>query len=471
MYSSRVGIDPADGRLTHQLTRALLSPRTEASLSGTGPLGRAWKPGLETSYHRESDEGGVGMRLLHTADWHLGRIFYGQHLTEDQAHLLGQFVDLAREVRPGAILVAGDIYDRAVPPPEAVVLLDDVLFRLVLDLKVPVVMVAGNHDSPERLAFASRVLGRQGLHVFGGLAGLPAPVILEDEHGPVAIHAVPYAEPPVAREWLGASGEDDGVRDHDRAMRAVLNRLRLETGPGLPFARNGGLFETVGSTPRSVLITHAFVAGGAVSESERPLSVGGAGTVDPSAFEGWSYVALGHLHRPQTAGADHVRYSGSLYRYSFDEADHAKTVNLVHIDGRGGLRVEGIPLQPRREVRRISGRLADLLSGSNLLSGSAAGGSPDDYLMVTLLDDGPVHDAMGRLREAYANVLHIERAGLLGAAGSGDGPGHDHRRVTDRELFGAFYADVTGSELTAGEGETLDSILEDLTRREREVPV
>src|SRR3954462_763862 len=187
------------------------------------------------------------MRFLHTADWHLGRLFHGASLVNDQAHLLDQFVDIARDARPDVILVAGDIYDRAVPPPEAVAVLDDVLSRLVIDLKLPVVLIAGNHDSPGRLNFGSRLLAERRLYVTGHLAPRCEPLVLRDAHGPVCFYAIPYAEPSTVRQCL----ECDRISDHNAAMAAILTRVR----------------ENHEKNSRSVVIAHAFVAGGQECES------------------------------------------------------------------------------------------------------------------------------------------------------------------------------------------------------------
>ncbi len=438
------------------------------------------------------------MRFIHTADWHLGRVFLGVHLTEDQAHLLDQFVDLARSVKPDAVIIAGDAYDRAVPPPEAVALLSDVLCRLVLDVGTRVILIAGNHDSPERLAFGQRLLGRQNLHVVGSLPGAGAPVTFEDRYGAVKVFPVPYADPAVAREWLGDA--ENGPRDHDQAMRAVLGRIQADHGGTIeaptptvcaaapassaaagPRRRsksqavpNGpGLFQTATVGPRSILVTHAFVAGATPSESERPLTVGGAGTVEASAFGGFSYVALGHLHRPQQSGADNIRYAGSLHKYSFEEADHTKTVDVVELARDGTFSRESVPLRPRHDVRRISGRFADLLRGA-AAAGPDSGGSPDDYLLVTLLDEGPVLDAMARLREIYPNILRVGRSDELGPTGSASslatdaGAGDIRRAMTERELFRTFFTDVTDAELTPDEQSALDEVIQDIRRAERE---
>ncbi|MBI3948903.1 MAG: exonuclease SbcCD subunit D [Acidobacteria bacterium] len=381
------------------------------------------------------------MRFIHTADWHLGRLFHGRHLTDDQAHVLNQLVDLVNDAKADALLIAGDIYDRAVPPPEAVTLLDDILSRVAKGLNVPVILIAGNHDSPHRLAFGSRLLATEGLHIFGSLAPEIMPVVLHDGAGPVYIYSLPYAEPSVVRECLAC----DTIQDHNTAMRALLARVREIHPPG----------------QRSILVTHAFVAGGQESESERPLSVGGASTVDPACFQGFHYVALGHLHRPQTASSDSIRYSGSLLKYSFSEANHVKSVHLVEMDAQGNCQVERLSLTPRRDLRCLEGYLADLLQGPE------AGESRDDYIMVTLLDTGAILDAIGKLREVYPNVLHIERPFLM-TGGQVRGLRTDHRTMDDAQLFSQFFSQVTGEDLTKEQAAAFASIVNAMRRRQRE---
>ncbi len=378
------------------------------------------------------------MRLLHTADWHLGRIFHGVHLTEDQAHVLDELVRLVADARPDAVLVAGDVFDRAVPPQEAVALLDEVLSRIVLGLEVPVVLVAGNHDSPERLAFGAEMLARSRLHVAGRVAAEPRPVVLEDAHGPVEVWPVPFLEPAVVREALG----DGEVHDQRAALAAMLDRVRAAATPGR----------------RQVLVAHAAVAGCATSESERPLAIGGAETVEPALFEGFHYVALGHLHRPQAAGAGHVRYAGSLLKYSFSEIDHVKSVTLVELDRAGRCRTEAIPLAPRRDLRRIEGRIAEI-------EARGPEGPSEDYLLVRLLDEGPVVDPMGRLRRIYPNVLHVERPRWTPQADGAARP-DVHRRLSDEDLFAAFFEQMTGEALDAEARETLREVLDALRREE-----
>jgi exonuclease SbcD len=363
------------------------------------------------------------MRILHLADLHLGRSLHGQALIEDQFYVLDQVVNLAQETGPDVILVAGDVYDRAVPPAEAVAMLDEILGRLLLDVRVPVVLIPGNHDSPERLTFGARLLKAGNLYLFKNFR--PENVVtLADQHGPLDIYAVPFAEPPVARQDLDCPD----VVDHNSAIREVVRRIR----------------EARVAARRSILLAHAFVAGGQATESERPLVVGGAGAVEPIGLAGFSYVALGHLHRPQTAGQDNIHYSGSILAYSFGEADQIKSVNLVEIGPGGECKVERLRLRPRHAVRCATGLFEDLKKGS------AAGAAVDDYLEITLLDRGPVLDAMGQLRQVYPNLLHVQRA-LPGIPDEAAALRLDHRRTSTDELFSSFFRQVTGQDLTEAE--------------------
>ncbi|HUU23732.1 MAG TPA: exonuclease SbcCD subunit D [Phycisphaerae bacterium] len=374
------------------------------------------------------------MQLLHTADWHLGRSLHGAALLEDQAHLLEQFVDLVRDERPDVVLMAGDVYDRAVPPAAAVELLDDVLSRIVLGLGVPVIAIAGNHDSPERLSFGSRLLREAGLHLRGDLLGALEPVVLHDVHGPIGFHPVPFLEPAVVRHRLG----DPDLAGIEAATAAVLDAARASRAAGA----------------RSVVVAHGFVSGMAESESERPLSLGGSACVDAEVFRGFDYVALGHLHRPQ-AVAPGIRYAGSLMRYSFSEADHDKEILAVELGPDGACTVRSIVLSPRHQVRCLEGTLAEVLAGAE------ADGARDDYLSVTLTDREPVFDAMGKLRQVYPNVLHIERPALQAGAGA-PGARIDHRKIGVPELFSSFFQEVTGRPLDEEQHAGLAGVLEGL---------
>ena len=387
------------------------------------------------------------MRFLHTADWHLGRVYHGVSLLEDQAYVLREFVRIAAELRPDAILIAGDIYDRSVPPADAVRLLDEVLTELVSGLGIAVVVIAGNHDGPDRLAFGSSLLTRAGLTLCGPVSAKVQPLMLRDADGEVAVYPLPYAEPALVRAALG----DDTIHDHHAALAAQLGAIRASHPAGV----------------RSVVVAHAFVLGGSESESERPLTVGGTGAVDASVFEGFDYVALGHLHRPQALGGEgaepwrnaRIQYSGSLLKYSFAEADHAKSVNLVELDGAGRCSVERIPLVPRRDLRILEGELAALVTAA------ATDPARDDYVLARLTDHGALLDAMGKLRGAWPNALAIERPTLIG-----EGPGRatdDHRRTRIQDLFASFHQEATGLAMEPAAQAALDRVVDRLEREAR----
>ncbi|MEN7531193.1 exonuclease SbcCD subunit D [Cupriavidus sp. DL-D2] len=379
------------------------------------------------------------MRFLHTADWHLGRLFHARSLIEDQAYVLDQFVTLVRDVRPDAVLIAGDVYDRAVPPPEAVALLDDVLARIVIGEGVPVVMIAGNHDSAQRIDFGARLMAGRGLHVAGRVGAATTCVTLSDAHGDVRIYALPYAEPAVVRDALGVD-----LSSHEAALGAQLDAIRADHPAGV----------------RSVAVAHAFVVGGAVSESERPLSVGGSGAVAAELFHGFDFVALGHLHRPQTIGG-RVHYSGSLLKYSLSEADHSKSVSLIELDEAGGVRIEQMALQPRRNLRILNGELAALIAAG------AGDAHRDDYVHAVLTDIGALLDPMARLREVYPNALAIERA-ILARSGQAGEAGRQLRELDTGSLFANFFREVSDADLNGDQRRALDDLLASLEASERE---
>ncbi len=414
------------------------------------------------------------MRFIHTADWHLGRLFHAVHLTDDQSYVLDQFVDLVADVRPAAVLIAGDVYDRGVPPTDAVELLNDVLQRIVRGLGVPIVMIAGNHDSPTRLGFGAELLAAEGLHVAGGVPAAGAlSVPLVDDDGLVLVQAIPYADPVEVRAAL----HDPDVQTHEQAMAALLARAR----------------EAASHDGRGVLVAHAFVAGADTSDSERPLTVGGAGTVPAALFDGFDYVALGHLHRPQTAGGGTVRYAGSLLTYSFDEAAQTKSVSIVEIGAPGSapaaaagvrdavaaagatgggaavaappalarLTVEQVELRPRRRVRVLQGTLGELLEQA------PADAARDDYVCARLTDPGAVLNAMARLQQAYPNCLHLEFVREL-PSGEREGARADPAAKTEAEHFADFFELVTDEPLSSAQRARLNAVVAALRRDDRE---
>lgn len=360
------------------------------------------------------------MRILHTSDWHLGRIFHGVHLTEDQAYILEQLTMLIKEEKPHVILVAGDIFDRSVPPVEAVNLLDETLSKILMDYKIPTIVISGNHDSPDRVDFGSRLMEESRLHIYGRFNRDIRPVIVEDKFGPVYFYPLPYVEPAVVRGNMGVE-----IHSHDEAMHILIDNIK----------------STMEMDKRNVLLTHTFAAGGEASESERPLSIGGSSVVDAAYFNDFNYTALGHLHRPQRVGGEKIRYSGSLMKYSFSEANQKKHIPIIDMDESGNINVETVELKPRRDLRCIEGYLADILKGPQ------NGESSEDYIMVTLKDEGAILDAMGKIRRVYPNALHIERPQFT-ASNNTLNLDSNFRKMGISELFSSFYKQVTDTEMS-----------------------
>jgi exonuclease SbcD len=395
------------------------------------------------------------MRVLHTADWHLGRIFHGVHLTEDQAHTLDGFCALARETQPDVVLLCGDLYDRAVPPPDAVALLDDVLARLVLDAGCAVIAISGNHDSPERLSFGGRLLAHARLHVAGRPEHPLAPITLLDEHGPVCFWPLPFSEPRVIRRVFGEAPP---------LMKAPTAALVEGHGAALTHlvARAAAAAREVPDA-RHVVLAHGSVAGIGASESERPLWIGPDGAADAAVFAPFAYAALGHHHKPQDVGGlTTVRYPGSLLHYSFGECEAGKasgqgpSVTLVDIDAAGDITREVLDLPVRRPLDVRRGELKALLKTP-----------PTDALLKFILTDtSPVLDPLARLRERFPGALVLEQERL-------QLPEAPQRvladtRVDDEALFSAFYEEMTGAPPTGAEQAAFRDVLEGLAADTRE---
>lgn len=322
------------------------------------------------------------MRLLHTSDWHLGRGLHRVSLLDAQEAFLDHLVATVREEAVEAVLVAGDVYDRAVPPLAAVRLFDEVLHRLA-DAGVPVVMIAGNHDSPLRLGVGAGLLGRAGTHLRTDPARCGAPVLLTGrDGGEVAVYGVPYLEPALMREEMGAT-----PATHAAVLAAAMDRVRADLA-----ARPAGT--------RSVVLAHAFVTGGQSCDSERDITVGGVAAVPAGVFRGIDYVALGHLHGCQTLG-ERLRYSGSPLAYSFSEAAHEKSMWLVDLDGRGRVRAERMPCPVPRPLARVRGRIDDLLADPGLARHEGA------WVEATLTDPARPPEPMARLTRRFPHVLSL----------------------------------------------------------------
>ncbi|MFI9201350.1 exonuclease SbcCD subunit D [Streptomyces sp. NPDC053048] len=358
------------------------------------------------------------MKLLHTSDWHLGRSFHRVNLLGAQREFIDHLVRTAREHRVDAVLVAGDVYDRAVPPLAAVELFDEALHRLA-DAGIPTVMISGNHDSPRRLGVGAGLIERAGIHLRTDPAGCGTPVLLADDHGDVAFYGLPYLEPALVREELGAAGAG-----HAAVLGAAMDRVRADLA-----ARPAGT--------RSVVLAHAFVTGGATSDSERDITVGGVASVPAEVFHGVHYTALGHLHGSQTI-TERIRYSGSPLAYSFSEAGHRKSMWLVDLGADGAVTAERVDCPVPRPLARIRGRLEDLLADPRLER------HEDAWVEATLTDPVRPPEPMAALARRFPHTLSL----VLDPDHTPDDPLASYaqrlRGRTDQQIAEDFVAHVRG---------------------------
>jgi exonuclease SbcD len=371
------------------------------------------------------------MRLLHTSDWHLGRAFHRVNMLGAQAEFIGHLVTTVRERGVDAVVVSGDVYDRAVPPLAAVELYDDALHRLA-DLGVPTVMISGNHDSARRLGVGAGLIDRAGIHLRTEPSASGTPVVLSDRHGEVAFYGLPYLEPALVKDEFGV--EKAG---HEAVLAAAMDRVRADLATRAPGTR-------------SVVLAHAFVTGGEASDSERDITVGGVASVPAGVFDGVDYVALGHLHGCQTI-TERVRYSGSPLAYSFSEAEHRKTMWLVDLGADGAVGAERVDCPVPRALARIRGTLEELLADPELTRHEEA------WIEATLTDPVRPADPMARFAERFPHTLSLvfdpERA-------PGDPDVSYARRLADRsdqEIAEDFVAHVRG----AGPDERERAVLRD----------
>lgn len=374
------------------------------------------------------------MRFLHLADLHLGKRICERSLLDDQRFLLDQILQLVDEKAADAVLIAGDVYDRPVPPPEAVALLDGFLTALQ-GRGVPCMMIPGNHDSDERLAFGARLLGGAGVHLAPVFDGTLRTVTLEDTHGRVQFTLLPFLRPAQVRRFF----TDVPPGDYEAAIRAVLSTIDTADGD------------------RHVLLAHQFVtaAGASPERCDSELaSVGTLDNVDVSAFDGFDYVALGHIHGPQRVGRETVRYAGSPLKFSFSEVRHRKSVPLITLGEKGDVRVELVPLTPQRDLRELRGRLDELLDPK-----AWSGTGTEDFMHITLTDDA-VMDAMHKVRTVYPNTLRLDFDNALTAQIGVPELAREAVRRDPFALFAEFYEKQNGEPMGAEMNAIVRALLE-----------
>ena len=365
------------------------------------------------------------MRVLHTSDWHVGRMFHGRDLLADQESVLGGLADLVTDERVDVVVVSGDLYDRAVPSGEAVSACTRILDRIRV-AGAQLVVTPGNHDSAPRLGAFAEFAAAGGLHLRTRIAELDRPVVLADEHGPVALYGIPYLEPDPARQALGID-----ACGHAGVLTEAMRRIRTDLA-------------SRGNDTRSVVLAHAFVTGGAPSASERTIAVGGVEQVSSAVFDGVDYVALGHLHGPQRL-AEHLRYSGSPLAYSFSEARHHKSAWLVELDAHGLAGVERRDLPVPRPLTTLAGTL------DSLLTEPAHESLVDHYLSIELTDRVRPTDALRRLQARFPHAVHLDWRPVGGTVGMSLRYAKSARGRSDHDVACQFVVDCRDSEPTDGE--------------------
>ncbi len=372
------------------------------------------------------------MRIIHTADWHLGKSLKSQSLIEDQIYILDEFLKLINEEKIDAVIIAGDIYDRAIPPIDAVNLFDETISKMT-ERKIPVLSISGNHDSAERLNFGSKLFAQSNFFINTKPIENPAPIILNDKFGEVYFSLIPFFEP-IEIAHIFAQNELDA----NTANKIYVTEARKKIPAGL----------------RSIAVAHLFATGGLTSESERKF-VGAVENVDAANFADYNYTALGHLHKPQTMKKTGyvVRYSGSLLKYSFDETNYNKGVTLIEIDGAGETSFEHIDLKPRRDVRIVEGTVAELMKSAR----------SSDYIHANITDKNHVLYAMEKLRDsAFPNILSVQFVNSKREIENPARVADAAENVSVLEYFADFYKFETGEELSGVERLTMEKFLSKL---------
>lgn len=382
------------------------------------------------------------MKIFHTADWHLGKLVQGVYMTDDQRYVIEQFVQAIDEEKPDAIIIAGDLYDRALPPVAAVNLLDEALAKMVLKRNIPVLAIAGNHDSPTRVQFGSTLMKEAGLHIAGELRADMQPVVLQDAHGDVHFHLIPFAEPSIVKEVF----EDDTITTYDEAMKKVTEHIQSTMDPNV----------------RHIAIAHAFVTPSGekadnTSDSERPLAIGGSECVSARYFEPFHYTALGHLHRAHYVLHEKIRYSGSLLKFSSSEATHEKGFLVIDLAADGTVEIDKRIFKPLRDLRIVEGTLQEILRHE----------PSEDYVFVRLTDITPIVGAMEQIRSVYTNAMHVERK-VMRAEQTEEESFVAREQLDDVSLFKAFYEQMTGAEASETAQAIFEEVLQDMLAEDRE---
>lgn len=373
------------------------------------------------------------MKFIHLSDLHLGKRVNGFSMLEDQEYILEEILRITEKEKPDGVLIAGDIYDKSVPCAEAVQLFDDFLYR-ISGMVLHVFIISGNHDSPERLAFGSRLMDRSGVHIAPVYNGKLCPFTLSDEYGLVDVYLLPFVKPAHVRRFF----PEEPIESYTDALRTALGAAEPD------------------SSRRNVLVTHQFVTGARTSESEE-LSVGGTENVDASVFAGFDYTALGHIHGPQNIQAENIRYCGTPLKYSFSEAGHEKSLTVVELAGKGSTVVRTIGLRPRRDLREIRGTYLELTDKR-----SYEGTAVEDYLHITLTDEEDIPDAVNKLRVIYPNLMKLDYDNRRTRSNTQLDAEETERQKSPAELFAEFYEKQNNQPMSEAQSGFVEKLIGEL---------
>ncbi|TRX57054.1 exonuclease SbcCD subunit D [Thalassomonas sp. M1454] len=383
------------------------------------------------------------MRFIHTSDWHIGRLFQNISLLDDQLYVLKQIKQYAKDFTVDALIVAGDIFDRSVPPAEAVDALNNFFQQVEDELNIPIIMISGNHDSAKRLRFGAKQMQKSGLHILADINSVTEPVIVTCKDESVAFYGIPYHDPVEVREAFATEEQTTAIKTYDDAHTFLANKVlehKKQHHKDIP----------------AVLLSHCFIDGASESDSERPLSIGGADRVSWQPLTDFDYVALGHLHGPQYKGAEHIRYSGSLMKYSFSEHKQKKGVTLVEINSKGLVKQEHLTINVKHDLRIVEGSLEEIINAGKIDERS------DDYILAKINDSQVILDPIGRLRQVYPNVLQIERTNFDHTSNSrlsnNTSTGQSNER-SESEVFTDFFKQVMDVELSPQQLELLQQTI------------
>ena len=350
------------------------------------------------------------MKFVHLSDLHLGKRVNEYSMLEDQEYILTKIINIIDDEKPAGVIIAGDVYDKSIPSAEAVQMFDDFLTRLA-KRNLQVFVISGNHDSPERMSFGSRLMDQSGIHISQVYNGEFVPFSMKDEHGVVNVYMLPFVKPAHVKRF-----SDESIESYTDAIRVAIAEMKVD------------------QNARNLLITHQFVTGATRSESE-DISVGGSDNVDVSVFDGFDYVALGHIHSPQNCTSERVRYCGTPLKYSFSEAKDNKSITVVELEEKGKLSVKTVSLVPMRDMVEIKGRYNEIMLKSFYESTSYQ----EDYIHITLTDEEDIVDAIGKLRTVYHNLMKLDYDNKRTRSVSQVDGAVDVETKTPIELFSDFY--------------------------------